>query len=187
MKIKYIPILFISIFLLNSCDDKKKDLEKISAITPVYGTLDDLKAMITTQPPRSLNSVGKIYTYNQLLLVNEQFEGVHVFDNSDPSDPKPIQFIQIPGNVDIAIKDQYAYADMGVGMATINIEDLTNPVLTHFDQAYMGEKHQQRPPQHMTSNFSSNKVYFECPDPTKGMVISWEINEILKPECYIIK
>lgn len=47
--------------MLNSCDDKKKDLEKISAITPVYGTLDDLKAMITTQPPRSLNSVGKIY------------------------------------------------------------------------------------------------------------------------------
>jgi hypothetical protein len=39
----------------------------------------------------------------------------------------------------------------------------------------------------MTSNFSSNKVYFECPDPTKGMVISWEINEILKPECYINK
>ncbi|MDB3868906.1 hypothetical protein N9312_00430 [Bacteroidia bacterium] len=73
MKIKYIPILFISIFLLNSCDDKKKDLEKISAITPVYGTLDDLKAMITTQPPRSLNSVGKIYTYNQLLLVNVSF------------------------------------------------------------------------------------------------------------------
>jgi hypothetical protein len=39
----------------------------------VYGTLDDLKAMITTQPPRSLNSVGKIYTYNQLLLVNVSF------------------------------------------------------------------------------------------------------------------
>jgi hypothetical protein len=187
MKIKHLPILLLSILIINACDDGKEELQKISALTPVYGSLEDLKAMITIQPPRSLNSIGKIYTYNQLLLINEQYEGVHVFDNSDPTDPKPIHFIQIPGNVDIAIKDQFAYADMGVGLATINIQDLSNPVLTHFDQTYLGEKHQQRPPQQMTNAFSGDKVYFECPDPIKGMVISWEINEILKPECYIIK
>ena len=187
MKIKHIPILLLSIFILNSCDDRKNELQKISAFTPVYGSLDDLKAMITSKPPRSLNSIGKIYTYNQLLLVNEQYEGVHVFDNSNPTNPIPVQFIQIPGNVDIAIKDQFVYADMGVGMATINIQDLSNPVLTHFDQTYLGEKHQQRPPQNMISAFSDEKVYFECPDPSKGMIISWENKEILKPDCYIIK
>jgi len=188
MKVKIIPTIFIVFlsFAISSCDDQKEDLDKISALTPVYGTLNDLKAMVIAQPPRSLNSIGKIYIYNQLLLVNEKYEGIHVFDNSDPTNPRPIKFIQIPGNVDVAVKDQFAYADMGVGMATINIQDISNPILTHFDQTYLGEK-QQRPPHQMMDEFSNGKVYFECPDPSKGMVIEWKINEILKPECYIIK
>jgi hypothetical protein len=50
-------------------------------------------------------------------------KGVHVFDNSNPSSPKAVSFINIPGNLDIAVSGHYLYADMYTDMLTIDIND----------------------------------------------------------------
>ena len=41
----------------------------------------------------------------------KEVDRVHMYDNSDPSNPVNIGYIAIPGNVDIAIKDGHMYAD----------------------------------------------------------------------------
>ncbi|MCP4441227.1 MAG: hypothetical protein GY810_20170 [Aureispira sp.] len=68
----------------------------------------------------TLQHPGKIYTKDQYLLIGEIGKGVHVFDNTDPRSPKNLAFIQIPGNVDVAIKGDVIYADNFMDLVTLN-------------------------------------------------------------------
>ena len=46
---------------------------------------------------------------------------------TDPADPENMGFIEIPGNVDIAIKNNTLYADSYVDLVAIDISDIENP------------------------------------------------------------
>ena len=46
-------------------------------------------------------------------------------DNSNPKEPTLVGFINIPGNIDIAIKDDVLYADSAVDLIALN---LANPL-----------------------------------------------------------
>jgi hypothetical protein len=72
---------------------------------------------------RPLRETGKIYVKGTLLFVNEQQRGIHVIDNSDPSAPEVIAFLDIPGNVDIAIRDNILYADSHYDLVVFDIAD----------------------------------------------------------------
>jgi hypothetical protein len=47
-----------------------------------------------------------------------------VIDNSDPTNPDIVTFIEIPGNVDLAIRENILYADSYVDLVAIDIGDL---------------------------------------------------------------
>jgi hypothetical protein len=51
-------------------------------------------------------------------------KGIHVIDNSNPAAPRNISFINIPGNVDIAVKGNSLYADC---YSDIVVFDISNP------------------------------------------------------------
>lgn len=184
---KHIYLLGITLTLLLSACSEQEVTEKVVGLKPVYGTLATLSSSIKTTENEPMKSVGKIYVYQNKLLINEVTKGVHIFDNADPSNPIPLKFIAIPGNVDVAIKDNFMYADLGVGLVTIDISDLDNVVVTSFDQNYINSENLSRPPASATQLITSERVYFECPDVSKGLVISWEQEEMPKPECYIIQ
>ena len=56
----------------------------------------------------------------------ETFEGVHVFDNTDPKAPKRLGFIAILGCVDLAVKNNLLYADNSVDLVVIDIANIDN-------------------------------------------------------------
>ena len=170
-------------FAFGGCSEVETP-QNVLGLKPVYGSAEDLAKTIASISPQPLNNIGKIYAYEELLFINEQGEGVHVFDNTDPSKPSKIKFISIPGNIDVAIKDGNLYADMGTGMATISIENLEQVELTSFDNSYLTEDLQRRPPSTLVSIMAGDKVYFECPDREKGLIISWDAVNMPKPECY---
>lgn len=91
---------------------------------PVYKTMDEIRVPITSAGVRALKNPGKIYLYNNYVLINEIHEGVHIIDNSNPTSPQSIAFIPIPGNVDIAMKGNVLYADNYMDLVAI---DVTNP------------------------------------------------------------
>ncbi len=76
--------------------------------------------------PMPIEESGKIYAYKNYIFVNDKYRGVHVIDNSDPSDPKKISFIKIAGNVDISVKDDYLYADSIMDLMVLDISDVNN-------------------------------------------------------------
>lgn len=98
---------------------------------PVYESKSVVLSNVKGGTPRELGSPGKIYIRGRYLFINEVNKGIHVIDNTNPSVPKAVSFINIPGNLDVAVSGNYLYADMFTDMLTININDPLNAKLEH--------------------------------------------------------
>jgi hypothetical protein len=57
--------------------------------------------------------------------LNEIDKGIHILDNSNPANPKNVAFVDIPGNMDLAVKGNMLYADLYTDLLTL---DITNPL-----------------------------------------------------------
>ena len=94
---------------------------------PVYKLPSEFRVGVSAEASRTLQNPGKIYAFGNYLFINELQEGIHVIDNTDPVNPQNIAFWKIPGNVDMAIRGDYLYADQYVDLLTIDIRDVQNP------------------------------------------------------------
>jgi len=112
----------LSSCLKDDCDETRTFVE----INPVWLPLEEIRVAPKSEDSRSLENPGKLYFYNDLILINERKAGVHVIDNSDPSNPKNVSFINIPGNVDMAVKDNYLYVDNYMDLLTLDFSDINN-------------------------------------------------------------
>ena len=111
-------------FLLSGCmKDKITRTYKIS--TPVYEVLTKFRETIKSQPPVAVSATGKLTVAGKYIFLSEPYLGIHVIDNSNPSSPKNVSFINIPGNEDMAIKGNSLYADAYGDLVTF---DITNPL-----------------------------------------------------------
>jgi len=118
----YVILLFL-MAIASSCTDKV--FETFMANSPVYLSYTDLRSAVKMTAAREMNNPGKIYFKDQYIFINEKMEGVHVFDVSDPKNPQDKGFIEIPGNVDIAIKDNILYADSYVDLVSIDVSSFS--------------------------------------------------------------
>ena len=104
---------------------------------PVYVSKDEVKANVKSNSPRQVERPGKIYIRDQYIFLNEVDRGIHIIDNSNPSHPKNISFINIPGNQDIAVKGNILYADLYSDLLAI---DISNPkqvqLKTYIDNVF---------------------------------------------------
>lgn len=119
MKLLY---LLIPIALLCSCDPDPWE-EQVTEYTPVLLKRSELETSIKVSSPKSIKQAGKIYRLGNFLFINEKYEGVHVYDNVDPTNPKAIGFIAIPGNVDITTKNDIIYADNAVDLVALRYQN----------------------------------------------------------------
>ncbi|WP_231490999.1 LVIVD repeat-containing protein [Pedobacter sp. Leaf170] len=69
---------------------------------------------------------GKIYIYNDYLFINEPNKGIHIYNNANPNAPVNLAFLQIPGNVDLAISNNVLYADSYVDLLAFDITSVAN-------------------------------------------------------------
>ena len=93
----------------------------------VYKTLDEIHTVqIANETPRTLEKPGKIYFYNDYIFINENKEGIHVIDNSNPENPQNITFIKIPGNEGISIQNGILYANTYIDLLSIDISNVLN-------------------------------------------------------------
>ena len=111
--------LALAIVGLQGCQDKL--LETYELNTPVYMSYDLLRSSVYDTLPIEFEHPGKIYIKDNYLFINEVMEGIHIVDNSDPSAPEVITFINIPGNVDLAIMDNTLFADSYLDLVVLDI------------------------------------------------------------------
>lgn len=114
-------------FTQQSCTkDTCTESYSYTAQEPQFMSFKTLRnTVIKATTPTDLEKPGKIYFKEPYLFVNELNKGIHVIDNSDAANPQNIAFIEIPGNVDIAVKGNTLYADSYTDLLSI---DISNPL-----------------------------------------------------------
>jgi hypothetical protein len=115
-------ILLGLIVPLWSCQDKCTQIQTYRTTKPVQISLKELRNGISNGSSE-LKKPGKIYIKDNYLFINELKKGIHVIDNSNPASPKFISFINIPGNMDMAVVDDIMYADSYSDVVVINISN----------------------------------------------------------------
>jgi hypothetical protein len=121
---------FVAVVCLTSCQDTITETYKVN--TPVYMSYSELRTSFKSADAEEIIQSGKIYFKDNYIYVNEFQKGIHIIDNSDPSNPLNVKFIEIPGNVDLAIKGSILYADSYVDLLSIDISDINN--ITEVDR-----------------------------------------------------
>ena len=116
---------------LQSCTDECETTITYTVQEPILMMRSEVGQAVKSEPAHALQSTGKIYTKDDFVFINEVFRGIHVIDNSDPENPKNISFISIPGNVDMAIRDNILFADAGPDLLAIDITDPTHATLVN--------------------------------------------------------
>ena len=122
---------FFLAFLFTGCmKDKITRTYKIS--TPIFEVLTKFRETIKSQPAVDIDVAGKITVIGKYIYLSEPLKGIHVIDNSNPSSPKNVSFINIPGNEDMAITGTTLYADAYGDLVTFDISDPLNVVAKNF-------------------------------------------------------
>ena len=173
MKKIILPLIIIGM-IFTSCQKDKTDGEEVRGYKPIYISKQDAYST-SVEDPQDFVEPGKMYLYNQFIYVTDYGNGVHIIDNSDPSNPKKIKFIKVPGVLDVAVKNGFLYADNFTDIVCYNISDLSNISFTKRVKSVYP----------YTRFYPENKNgYFECVDTTKGYVIGWEEADLVDPKCF---
>lgn len=122
--------VLLIMLLFSSCFEEFCDnTQSYVRLDPIYVESSQYRIDPEFKTDRRLSNPGKFYFYNQLILINELREGIHILDNSDPSQPEHLGFIKIPGNLDMAVKENVLYADNYSDLLAIDINNLQQPQL----------------------------------------------------------
>jgi hypothetical protein len=104
---------------------KDKCTHTYTYFMPVYKTTSEVRANIKSNTPKEIERPGKLFIIGNFIFLNEIDKGIHILDNRNPTDPKNVAFIDIPGNMDLAVKGSTLYADLYTDLVTL---DISNPL-----------------------------------------------------------
>jgi hypothetical protein len=122
----------LSVFIVvgfNSCvKDTCGHTYSYTWFEPLYKTTEQVRANIKTNPAKEIKAPGKLFIIGDYIFLNEINKGVHIINNSNPAAPVNIGFIDIPGNIDIAVKGNTMYADLYTDLVALDISNPLNVV-----------------------------------------------------------
>lgn len=166
---KFLPIsIVLCMAVLTGCRDKTIEKITYTANVPIYMSFEDAQATIISQSPQTLENPGKIYYYQNYIFINERFKGIHVINNTNPFFPEKVAFINIPANIDMAVKGNVLYADCYTDLVSIDISDIQNVRVLDRDPAVF----------EAILPSTNNDYPMVLVDPNQGIVIGWEEKEI---------
>ena len=169
MKSKKLIISVVALVLISlnwACEDRV--YQTYMANKPVYMNFDEFRSAVKSSSVQNFEQPGKIYLKDNYIFVNEYLKGIHVIDNSNPASPQLITFIEIPGNIDMSIKDNRLFADSYMDLVSIDISDINNvSEIKRIEDLF---------PYTLPPYDEEYPVAFI--DYNEGVVIGWEVKEI---------
>lgn len=142
-------LLFLTVLLgisvlLEGCTDKCETTTYYTYFEPIYKTTAEVQSEIKLEEPQPVRSIGKIYRRGSLMFLGDPGRGVHIIDNTDPSNPIKKSFLTIPGNYDLAVSGNFLYADNYTDLVVFDLSNIeavreVGRVEHAFDNGYMVE------------------------------------------------
>ncbi len=167
--IKIFALLLMTGIFFAGCKDKYT--EQYVSLEPVYMSFTDFRAAVKVVNQQDLVKPGKIYTIGNYLFINEMSKGIHVYNNAIPSAPQYVGFINIPGNVDMVVKNNILYADSYIDLVAIDITDPTKAK----EVGRVQKAFQYSVPAYPETTYRIGEVNQDL-----GVVVSWEVKTVRK-------
>ena len=169
MRIRYLPLLLGLSLLLSGCPFGGIEPDRRPQYKPILMARTQLEAAVVGLAPRPLHVPGKIFVGGRYLFINEQYQGIHVFDNADPAKPLALGFLRIPGNVDLAVRGTLLYADNGPDLVVL---DLSDPARMRVAGRTRNAMTELSPP---VIDFTVPAQYEAANRPANTVVVGWEL------------
>ena len=126
MKLKYLFLSLVFIIALSCDKNDDDDYEFVQVATPQLMSKTAFRGSVDIVAPKTIEEPGKIYVYQNYIFVGDVDSGIHIIDNTNPELPVAITFIEIPGNEDISVKNNFLYADSATDLVVFDISDINN-------------------------------------------------------------
>ncbi|MFT6867087.1 MAG: hypothetical protein ACJA08_001926 [Cyclobacteriaceae bacterium] len=127
---KFSLLSIITLTFLTACVDDSGELTvTYNKGTAIYGDMEKIRQVPLLGTVRGIENPGKIFVASSYLLIGEEDLGIHIIDNSNPSQPTPSGFINIPGNKEFFFEDNIIYAESYYDMLKIEISNPSLPML----------------------------------------------------------
>ncbi len=163
-----VPMMMLIMLGIISCKDSSIEYRKYTANVPQYMSYEEMRKPVKSTAAYEIKTAGKIYIKDNYLFVNEKYKGIHVFDNSNPASPVNLTFFDIPGNVDLAVKGNYLYADNYVDLIVLDISNLNSPV----EVARIKDIFPYTIPE-TTQAYPISNI-----DHEKGVIVGWQVQQV---------
>ena len=176
---KLVYFLFV-IMLLSSCGDKAYPDSKVSGYRPVYGADTLYKKMTYSPEAREMITAGKIYVRGSVIFQNDINRGIHIIDNSVPSNAHRVAFIGLPGNTEMAVNGNFLYANNFNDIVVLNIAGAIPVEVKRLSNMFSSNNSEnpyswQVPPE---------PGFYECPKYyTDSVIVSW-VQDSVYQMCY---
>ena len=169
-------LLSFSSCLEDQCDATRTFIEYESVfVQPSEFRVDNIEYFES----RLLENPGKIYYYESTLIINEKYEGIHLYDNSDPSAPSYLGFISIPGNLDVSIKNDILYADNYVDLLSIDITNFKDPkLLNRQEEVFKVYNLNENLGYFIYTKETERSIEVSCDDPNFNNPWFWNGNQV---------
>jgi len=145
-------IAMVCIPFLYSCQNCHLETYESYSYNPIYLNVDSLESMVKTLPPRDMVRPGGLYYKDGYVYVMELGKedysynyredgsyvynlrlhetGIHIIDDTNPSTPVPVAFINIPGINGMTAKGDKLYADSFTDLLVFDISNPTSPEMS---------------------------------------------------------
>lgn len=157
-------IILASIFILSSASYYYYEWYEYEyrSYIPVFMKKADLKNSVSySSGKRDMVMPGKIYYRDSYIFVNEKYKGVHIINNTNPTNPIGEGFIIAPGCIDMAVKGDVIYLDNSVDLVAF---DLTTKQVTKRIENIFPEP------------ASPDNWIYNGSRPSESVIVGWDVN-----------
>lgn len=177
---KYPLLLFFTLALVSCWKIKGTYHEygqKVWGSKPVYAALSDARQIIYDPNKHPIIEAGNIYAFGHFIFQVDVGRGIHVIDNTIPSNADRVGFITINGCGQVSIQGDYLYANSYTDLVTINISDpLHMKVANRLSNAFPEFLYDYPLIQPEESG------YYECPR-YDSVIVKW-VKDSVYTNCY---
>ena len=83
------------------------------------------------EPASEVCEPSGFYVYGDYLFIVDRNAGLHILDNRDNDNPRPLTFLPIPGGQGIAVRNDILYISQYLDLLAFDLADPTEPAFLH--------------------------------------------------------
>jgi len=168
---KLVFLFCAGIIAFSGCSDVVTETVTYQINEPVFMTTKAFReSVVVTTKPQPITNYGKMCFYDGFIYISESGKGVHIINNTVPSRPQNVGFIELLGNADLAIRNGKLYADALVDLVWFDISNLAKPKLEGRVENVFQDA---LPP--TGNDFGIDYQYLYGYDCSQGVIVDWNV------------